>query len=628
MSAARARRRITLTAAVAVAVAIGLAVPQASATERPAVISPPRQPVAAAVSPTPPSPRTDPTAILLGVHEALGAYPDNETAVTALEGRLDRRVDVDRWFSRWDEKQPANPVASDAARGRLPMLSISPKKLDGTVITWAAIARGDQDATIRAQAAGVGSLGTTVYLTFHHEADLNSSAWGTPADYRAAWRHYVEVFRAAGVTNVLWTWTMTLGSFTSPPSTAGADAFYPGDDVVDRVGVDAYNWAACSAGKSQNWHSLTYVTAAFRTWATARGKVAVLPEWGSVEDPADPNRKAAWIHEAFTLFRGWPELEVASYYDATGTCAWSLSTSTAAATAFAQEASAATSHGRPTAWLTPSTKLGAAPLAVSFDMARSTGAGSVNRTGITSWSLDFGDGSAPVTGTGQPAKVSHTYAAGTFQPRLTVTDASGSTAFDSRPVRSAAKPVLTGGESNVTSTSATLSVWVSPQGLSATVRVAWVLPSGVEAGHTDLAVGAQTGTQKLVVPVTGLRAGTRYAWTATATSAAGTTVLARTVETPGPPTIRAVPAVNLTRTTATVKLRVTTHLLATTAWVEWGPGLTRRTPDVALAGATYEKGTEVALTGLTAATTYSYRVVARNALGTTYGPTQTFRTTS
>ena len=579
----------------------------------------------AATAPVPPvSPRSDTAGVLIGAHVTTGSQPDAESAITAFEGTLDRRLDVERWYSRWDDVQPVTPVVQAGARGRTPLLSIWPKKNDGSIVSWAAIARGDADAQIRAQAAGIASLGVPVYVAFHQEMD-EASTWGTPAEFRAAYRHYVEVSRAAGASNALWTWITTTGSY-GMISTAGADAYYPGDDVVDRVGLNAYNWNACSVNKIKDWRSLATITAPFRAWAQARGKTPMLAEFGTVEDAGDAGRKAAWLTDAFALFRSWPELETAVYYQGTGTCPWQVTTSAAATDAFAVAASVPTAHGRPAAWLIPSTKVGGAPLAVSFDMSRSTGALSENRQGIARWELDPGDGSPVLSGAGEPGTVSHTYAAGTFTPRLTVTDASGATAIDSRPIRAAAKPAVTAGESAITSTSATLQTWVGPQGLSATVRLAWTSTAG--GGSADLAVGAQTSTQKLTQPITGLAPGTDYTWTVTATSAAGTTVVTRTFGTPGPPTVRAVPAVELTRSAATVKLRVHPHLLATTSWVEWGPSLAKRSADVAMAAASYERSGTVRLTGLTAKTTYSYRVVAQNALGTTYGPVQTFKTTS
>ncbi|WP_282948471.1 PKD domain-containing protein [Cellulomonas endometrii] len=565
---------------------------------------------------------TDDPGFRLGAHVDRGAAADTAAAVAGFEDAIGRRLDVHRWYSRWDDAQPAPAVVASVARGRTPLLSIWPRRLDGTVVPWQAIADGRVDAQIRAQAAGVAALGVPVYLTLHHEADI-ADGWGTPAQFRAAWRHYVEVFREVGVPDVRWTWVLTPGSFGSAPSTAGADAFYPGDDVVDRVGLDAYNWYGCAAGKPAAWRSLAEVAGPFRRWAQEHGRTPVLAEFGTAADPADPGRRAAWLTDAVAWLGQWPGLDVASSFEGTGTCPWAVAGSASARTAYAAAVASPAANARPTAALRPSGTVGPAPHAVTFDLASSTGGGSATGTGVARWTLDLGDGGTR-SGTGAPGAVAHTYAAGTFTARLAVTDAAGRTATDSRTVTVAPPPVVTAAEQGVTATGAGLRAWVDPEGLAGTVRLAWSVDGVAEAGHVDRAVTASTSAQAVGVDLTTLAPGTRYRWTATATTAAGTTTVARTFDTPGPPTVRPVAATAVGRTSATAQLRVHPHLLATTVRVELGTG--SRSADVAFAAASWERAGTVALTGLAPGTTYRYRVVATNAMGTTTGPEQTLTT--
>jgi hypothetical protein len=558
----------------------------------------------------------------LGAHVDRGSAPDTAAAVAGFEDAIGRRLDVHRWYSRWDDAQPAAPLVASVARGRTPLLSIWPRRLDGTVVPWQSIAEGRSDDQIRAQAAGVAALGVPVYLALHHEADI-ADGWGTPAQFRAAWRHYVAVFRDAGVTNVRWTWVMTPGSFGSAPSTAGADAFYPGDDVVDRVGLDAYNWYGCAPGKPGAWRSLAEVTGPFRRWAQDSGRTPLLAEFGTAADPADPQRRAAWLTEAVAYLGQWPGLDVASSFEGTGTCPWALAGSTSARAAYSAAVASPGANARPTAALRPSGLVGAAPYAVTFDLARSTGGASATGDGVARWTLDLGDGGTR-TGTGAPGAVARTYAAGTFTVRLTVTDAAGRTATDSRTLTVAPAPVVTAAEQGVTATAAGLRAWIDPEGLAATVRLSWSVDGGTETGHVDRAVPASTSAQAVAHDVTALAPGTRYRWTVTATTAAGTTTVSRTFDTPGPPTVRPVAATAVGRTSATAQLRVHPHLLATSVRVELESG--SRSADVAFAAASWERSGTVALTGLTPGTTYRYRVVATNAAGTTPGPEQTLTT--
>jgi hypothetical protein len=610
-SLGRARARALLTAVVAVVLALAGAVPAAPLASAAARASAPDDP-----------------GFRLGAHVDRGSAPDAAAAVAGFEDAIGRRLDVHRWYSRWDDAQPAGPVADSVARGRTPLLSIWPKRLDGSVVPWAAIARGDVDGDIRAQAAGVAALGVPVYLTLHHEADI-AAGWGTPAEFRAAWRHYVQVFRDAGVPDVRWTWVVTPGSFGSAPATAGADAFYPGDDVVDRVGLDAYNWSGCAPGKPAAWRSLAEVVAPFRRWAEARGKAPVLAEFGTAADPADPGRRAAWLTEAVAYLGAWPGLDVASSFEGTGTCPWAVAGPDAARTAYARAVAAPAAHARPTASLVPSGTVGAAPFAVTLDLSRSTGGGAATGQGVVRWTLDLGDGTTR-SGTGRPGVVEHTYAAGTRTARLTVTDAAGRTASDRRTLVVAAPPAVTAAERDVTGTSAGLRAWAGTAGLSGTARLSWADDGGAEVGRVDRALTAAGSAQALAHDVTGLVPGTRYRWTVTATTAAGTTTVSRTFDTPGPPQVRALAATAVQRTGATAQLRVHPHGLDTVVRVEWAPaaasGWPGRTGDVAFAAASWERSGTVGLTGLTPGTTYRYRVVAGNAAGSTAGPVQTLTT--
>lgn len=81
-----------------------------------------------------------------------------------------------------------------------------------------------------------------------------------------------------------------------------------------------------------------------------------------------------------------------------------------------------------TAKLTANPTSGPAPLSVTFSAAGSTGP-------IVSFTLDFGDGSPPYSGTDLTVNISHTYTnPGTYIAVLTVTGPQGATATDSKTI--------------------------------------------------------------------------------------------------------------------------------------------------------------------------------------------------
>lgn len=361
--------------------------------------------------------------ILFGAFAGKRGTEDTAAALDALERFTGRKMDVHRVYALWDEAQPNKFVKADLERGRIPLLSIEARRMGGGNVSWASIASGAEDAQIRAHAQGLASTGKPLFLIFNHEPDMASTAHGTPAEYAAAFRRVVTVFRQQQVTNVSFSMTLVPYSFQS----GAANDFYPGNSYVDWVGADAYNWNGCNPSAGSNWRSLEEAVAPVLAWSNARNKPVMLPEWGSVEDANAPGRKGQWFRDALATFKAHPEIKVAAYFNTTGTCPWWIDSSASSEEGFKALANDAYAHATAAAWMKPSTTSGAAPLTVVFDLSGSTGFRSATGTGNDAWTLDFGDGSPPVSGRGRPtAPQTHRYSTrGSYSARLTVTDWTG-----------------------------------------------------------------------------------------------------------------------------------------------------------------------------------------------------------
>jgi hypothetical protein len=563
------------------------------------------------------------TGFLFSAHvEAVGGQ-DNAGAVAAFEAKLGRKLDAHRVFARWDDPLASGIVAGDITRGRIPILSIRPQRKDGSTLSWGSIAAGSHDANIRSQADAIGALGAPVILTLHHEPD--QIMHGTAAEFVAAWRHYVTVFRDRGVTNVAWNWIMTPSSFKTPPIGPGANALYPGDDFVDWISLDPYNWFGCMPNGPTAWRPLREMVAPFAAWAEPHGKPLMLAEWASAEDPARPTRKAEWFAEAGVTLQEFTKIKALSYYEGVGKCSWWSGSSVPAQQAYGDLASSVRAHGRTMALLTPSTNLGPAPLAVTFDASRSTGQAHVTGTGVTHWHLDFGDGSTPADGTGPlPSNWVHTYAPGNYLAQLTVSDALGGANTDGRWIKVAGKPIVTASETDISDTSAALHTWVNPQGLAAQVTVEW-RKGAVYTEHEDFDL-PPGGTEQLDVIAGALEPGSRIFWRVRATSAAGTTVSPeRSFSTWGPPEATTQAPTGVTSTSANLYAVVAPHALPTEYWFEWW----RTSPEHQVTSrGTVPSGSSSwvskTLTGLTPGTVYRYRAVAQNSAGTAYGSEKQF----
>jgi hypothetical protein len=335
--------------------------------------------------------------------------------ISALETGIGRTLAIDRVYSEWNDVQPSSQARTDVSVGRIPLISIRPELSNGTKISWADVADGSQDAAIRTQAEGIEKLGKTVMLAFHHEADL-STGFGTAAQFRAAFAHYVSVVRSTGEHNISFVLILAANTYGKAIS-----QWYPGDSVVDWAGADAYNFGACRSGLPP-WRTFAQSVAPFEAWGKTHDKPQVLAEWGTVEQPGNAQGKAQWITAAGQTMRSWPRLRAASYFDESGTCDWRLTTSTAAMQAFTTLARSVYGNGRLTARLT--LKSVSAGHMATWSAADSTGSHYITGHGITSWSFSPGDGTAITTGTGRPGTLFHRYAAaGSYSATLTVHDA-------------------------------------------------------------------------------------------------------------------------------------------------------------------------------------------------------------
>jgi hypothetical protein len=95
----------------------------------------------------------------------------------------------------------------------------------------------------------------------------------------------------------------------------------------------------------------------------------------------------------------------------------------------------------------------------------------------------------------------------------------------------------------------------------------------------------------------------------------------------GFPVVITNPATNVTNSSATLKATVNPHGLSTSVYFQYGRTTSygSRTPNQTKTGNTYQT-VGANISGLSAGTTYHFRIVGTNAVGTRYGADRTFTT--
>jgi glycosyl hydrolase family 26 len=289
--------------------------------------------------PTPPSPATPrpqgrlvpSEGALFGIHttpDSGSAKGPGDMGITALEAKLGRKFDIDNHYYGWTTKLPGWREQWDIAEGRIPLISW----MGGDTIE---ITQGKHDALIGQRADGIKALGAPVFLRWFWEMDgyrsSKSDVAHSPSDYIAAWRHMRAVFDDHGAANAVWVWCpVSLGFYRKT-----AQPFYPGDNAVDWVCADGYNWAPARWGT--RYEPFQEIFQAFYDFGVEHHKPLMIGETGVQEN--NPGDKAKWLAAAHaSVTAHFPDIEAFLYFDVVNGDAhntdWRLASSTSGFSAY------------------------------------------------------------------------------------------------------------------------------------------------------------------------------------------------------------------------------------------------------------------------------------------------------
>jgi beta-mannanase len=280
--------------------------------------------------------------VVLGANTT-GITDDSGAALDAFAARSGVMPKIAMYYQDWNEgwstalvnPRFVNPIVE---RGAIPMITWSPfldtgEPTNQPEYSPARIAAGYFDTYIRRAAREAAAYGQPLLLRFAHEMNGNWYSWAaiagnTPEAYVAMWRHVVSIFREEGASNVRWVWAPNIYS-------AGDDArpfapYYPGDQWVDYVALDGYNWG--TAGPS-GWKSFAQVfEPSYANLAALTSKPMMISETASADVGGD---KAAWIREILTVLpTQMPRVRALIWFDRDKETDWRIDSDPASDLAF------------------------------------------------------------------------------------------------------------------------------------------------------------------------------------------------------------------------------------------------------------------------------------------------------
>ncbi|MBN2510450.1 MAG: hypothetical protein JXB03_09240 [Spirochaetales bacterium] len=254
--------------------------------------------------------------VFIGASLGFGAPDADKIAI--FEKQSGKDISMAVWFLGWDQPFPLEVCSDLYSAGIIPHITWEPHYwFSDEKITLVDIINGDHDDYILAWAEGIKKYGNPLFIRLMHEFNGNWYDWGIannnedPSRYICAWRHIHDLLSENGVKNVKYIWTPGQNSFPDEPWN-NPILSYPGDEYVDWLGIDGYNW-----GTYYEWSSWTEFEQIFMPMYNLLSKKIpdkpiMIPEFSCFNHGGN---RAEWIRHLPKQLNKFPNIKAIAWFD-------------------------------------------------------------------------------------------------------------------------------------------------------------------------------------------------------------------------------------------------------------------------------------------------------------------------
>ncbi len=280
----------------------------------------------------------------------------DEQGIIEYEKLIGRKLASLMWYVTWDDPFPTQSCEIVRKHGAVPHITwelfwpsqdpdnarFCPQDQTGLddVLT------GNYNSYIDQFAMNAKNWGGDVFIRFLHEFNGNWYIWsgnkngrenGGPEKVKQVWRFVVDRFRALGVNNVKWVWCPhAYGYDISPEPWNSLASYWPGNDYVDWLGVDAYNWYPEDpwGGKRLYQDFDDCFGDTYRTLMSLSKKPIMIAEMGTGEFDYRGTTKVQWISETFARMKFYPQIKMYVWFHIKKELDWRINSSQEVLAAF------------------------------------------------------------------------------------------------------------------------------------------------------------------------------------------------------------------------------------------------------------------------------------------------------
>jgi len=243
-----------------------------------------------------------------------------------------KEIAIEMFFTGWpSNKVPDFPLSKCneiVSNGSIPHITWMPQ-VSGSPFPLDGIINGSYDSYIRGYAKQVKNFGKPIFIRLGHEFNGDWYTYGGakngggtkngfgdpnkpdgPERFIAAYKRVHDLFKEEGVNNVVWIWCPNNGS--SPNESWNVpENYYPGDEYVDWIGFDGYNF-----GRTQSWSGWIEffdIYSALYQKFVGYNKPLMIAEFASVEIGGN---KSEWIRKAYSIYLkySFPKIKAVTWF--------------------------------------------------------------------------------------------------------------------------------------------------------------------------------------------------------------------------------------------------------------------------------------------------------------------------